>query len=35
VDPPFTDADVYRIDVATGKMENLAAHKGTIRYLGS
>jgi dipeptidyl aminopeptidase/acylaminoacyl peptidase len=35
VDPPFTDADVYRIDVATGKMENLTAHKGTIRYLGS
>jgi dipeptidyl aminopeptidase/acylaminoacyl peptidase len=35
VDPPFTDADVYRIDVATGKTENLTAHKGTIRYLGS
>ena len=35
VDPPFTDADVYRIDVATGKMENLTAHQGTIRYLGS
>src|ERR1700716_3711710 len=34
-DPPFTDADVYRIDVATGKMENLTAHQGTIRYLGS
>jgi len=35
VDPPYTDADVYRIDVATGKIENLTAHKGTIRYLGS
>jgi dipeptidyl aminopeptidase/acylaminoacyl peptidase len=35
VDPPFTDADVYRIEVATGKTENLTAHKGTIRYLGS
>jgi dipeptidyl aminopeptidase/acylaminoacyl peptidase len=35
VDPPFTDADVYRIDVATGKAENLTAHQGTIRYLGS
>jgi dipeptidyl aminopeptidase/acylaminoacyl peptidase len=35
VDPPFTDADVYRIDVATGKTENLTAHPGTIRYLGS
>ena len=35
VNPPFTDADVYRIDVATGKMENLTAHQGTIRYLGS
>lgn len=35
VNPPFTDADVYRIDVATGKMENLTAHQGTVRYLGS
>jgi dipeptidyl aminopeptidase/acylaminoacyl peptidase len=35
VDPPFTNADVYRIDVATGKTENLTAHQGTIRYLGS
>src|SRR6266436_3799452 len=35
VNPPFTDADIYRIDVATGKMENLTAHQGTIRYLGS
>jgi dipeptidyl aminopeptidase/acylaminoacyl peptidase len=35
VDPPFTDANVYRIDVATGKTENLTAHQGTIRYLGS
>jgi len=35
VDPPYTDADVYRIDVATGKMENLTAHQGTVRYLGS
>ncbi len=35
VNPPFTDADVYRIDVATGKTENLTAHQGTIRYLGS
>jgi dipeptidyl aminopeptidase/acylaminoacyl peptidase len=35
VNPPFTDADVYRIDVATGKMENLTGHQGTIRYLGS
>ena len=35
VNPPFTDADVYRIDVETGKMENLTAHQGTIRYLGS
>jgi dipeptidyl aminopeptidase/acylaminoacyl peptidase len=35
VNPPFTDADLYRIDVATGKMENLTAHQGTIRYLGS
>jgi dipeptidyl aminopeptidase/acylaminoacyl peptidase len=35
VNPPFTDADVYRIDVATGKSENLTPHQGTIRYLGS
>ena len=35
VNPPFTDADVYRIDVATGKTENLTAHQGTIRYLAS
>ena len=31
--PPYTDADVYRIDVATGKTENLTPHQGTIRYL--
>jgi dipeptidyl aminopeptidase/acylaminoacyl peptidase len=35
VNPPFTDADVYRIDVATGKTENLTTHQGTIRYLAS
>jgi dipeptidyl aminopeptidase/acylaminoacyl peptidase len=35
VDPAFTDADVYRIDVATGKTENLTPHKGTVRYLAS
>jgi dipeptidyl aminopeptidase/acylaminoacyl peptidase len=35
VNPPFTDADIYRIDVATGKLENLTAHQGTIRYLAS
>ncbi|GAC1437406.1 MAG: S9 family peptidase [Terriglobales bacterium] len=35
VNPLYTDADVYRIDVSTGKMENLTAHQGTIRYLGS
>ena len=35
VNPPFTDADIYRIDVATGKLENLTSHQGTIRYLAS
>ena len=35
VNPPFTDADVYRIDVATEKIENLTPHQGTIRYLAS
>jgi dipeptidyl aminopeptidase/acylaminoacyl peptidase len=35
VNPPFTDADIYRVDVATGKAENLTAHAGTVRYIGS
>jgi dipeptidyl aminopeptidase/acylaminoacyl peptidase len=35
VNPPFTDADVYQIDVANGKLENLTSHQGTIRYLAS
>ena len=35
VNPAFTDADVYLIDVATGKLENLTSHQGTIRYLAS
>jgi dipeptidyl aminopeptidase/acylaminoacyl peptidase len=35
VNAPFTDADVYRIDVATGKLDNLTPHQGTIRYLPS
>jgi dipeptidyl aminopeptidase/acylaminoacyl peptidase len=35
VNPPFTDADVYRIDVANGKLVNLTSHQGTIRYLAS
>jgi dipeptidyl aminopeptidase/acylaminoacyl peptidase len=35
VNPPFTDADVYRINVATGAAENLTPHQGTIRYLAS
>jgi len=33
--PPYTDADVYRIDVATGKTENLTSHQGAIRYLAA
>lgn len=35
VNPSFTDADIYRIDLATGKAEDLTEHKGTVRYLGS
>lgn len=35
VNPPFTDADVYRIDVATGTLQNLTSHTGTVRYLAS
>jgi len=30
--PPFTDADAYKINVSTGTAENLTAHQGTIRY---
>ena len=35
VNPPFTDADVYRINVATGAAENLTPHQGTVRHLAS
>ena len=35
INPPFTDADVYRIDVSTGKLENLTPHEGTARFLAS
>ena len=35
INPPFTDADVYRVDVATGKTENLTPHQGSARYLAS
>jgi dipeptidyl aminopeptidase/acylaminoacyl peptidase len=28
----FTDSDVYRIDVATGKLENLTPHQGDVLY---
>ena len=35
VNPPFTDADVYRINVATETAENLTPHQGPVRYLAS
>ncbi len=35
VEVAFTDADVYAIDVASGKTENLTAHKGNILYTAS
>jgi len=35
VNPPYTNADIYSVDVATGKTENLTAHQGTVRYLAS
>lgn len=35
IDPPFTDADLYQIDVKTGKSDDLTPHHGTVRYLGS
>jgi dipeptidyl aminopeptidase/acylaminoacyl peptidase len=28
----FTDSDVYRIDIATGKLENLTPHQGDVIY---
>ena len=31
----FTDSDVYRIEVASGKAENLTQHKGEARYTAS
>ena len=35
VNPPFTDAEVYRIDVTSGSLEKLTPHRGTVRYLAS
>ena len=35
VNPPFTDSEVFRINVSTGALENLTPHTGTIRYLAS
>jgi dipeptidyl aminopeptidase/acylaminoacyl peptidase len=35
INPATTDEDVYRIDVATGRVENLTSHKGLISYSGS
>ncbi len=35
VNPPFTDSDVYQIDVAARTSTNLTPHKGTVRYLAS
>jgi dipeptidyl aminopeptidase/acylaminoacyl peptidase len=35
VNPPFTDADIYSIDMTSGKLDNLTAHQGTIRYEAS
>ncbi len=35
INPPFTDSEVFRIEVATGTAENLTPHHGTVRYLAS
>ena len=35
VNPPFTNADIYAVDVSSGKAENLTSHQGTVRYLAS
>ncbi len=32
VNAGFTDSDVYRIDVATGNLENLTSHQGEVIY---
>jgi dipeptidyl aminopeptidase/acylaminoacyl peptidase len=32
VNAGFTDSDIYRIDIATGKQENLTPHQGEIIY---
>jgi dipeptidyl aminopeptidase/acylaminoacyl peptidase len=31
----YTDSDVYRIDVGTGKTENLTPHQGEVLYMGN
>jgi dipeptidyl aminopeptidase/acylaminoacyl peptidase len=35
VEASYTNADVYRIEIISGKLENLTAHKGKVIYLGS
>jgi dipeptidyl aminopeptidase/acylaminoacyl peptidase len=35
VNPPFTDSEVFSVNVANGTLENLTPHRGTIRYLAS
>lgn len=35
VNPAFTDADIYSVNVATGETENLTPHKGTASHFGS
>jgi dipeptidyl aminopeptidase/acylaminoacyl peptidase len=35
MNPASNDVDVYRVDVATGKTENLTSHHGLISYLAS
>jgi dipeptidyl aminopeptidase/acylaminoacyl peptidase len=35
VNPAFTDADIYDVNVATGETENLTTHSGTASHFGS
>lgn len=35
VEASYTDADIYRIDMTSDKLENLTAHKGKVLYLAS
>jgi dipeptidyl aminopeptidase/acylaminoacyl peptidase len=35
VEASYTDADVYKIEITSGRLDNLTGHKGKVLYLGS